>query len=557
MQGITVAIGPNGVDFFAQALVKDELINCLEKLEAPNRTFNYNGPNNGEIVIIIGDFSDTYKDISITVQDGQLSSFTPSYQSLQQSENGEFLLTFTAPNFAANYTWIEKAEFMQSGGWDPQWTKYNNQFPYTVQVGGMTVGVTTQFVQQNQAWDIAVNSTTATPGKITSQIPSDSILQNASYLQCWQTQAYTTTKNALESIDFQSAVSSVIPPLLKSIPDSGHLTSDIVFTFGLGDSGLTFPNNQGIAIGATGISTYKGTAYSGTPPTGLPVPPPPTDHHLQMYVSDYVLNGLFWAFYMDGKLAVTVNPTDLPDPNILKVRTWTPKIRELLRYAAFDMQITITPVQPPTVEFQTVYLFSKDTINELQTALPADVYNSISSGMEGNVYPNREFLENDLSNIYDVDNKYFAQIERIAGTSGAAVYHDLQFTVTIQGAPPINNQAPFMKFTVQRTDVLENLGLGVTNNAQTLTFGFNPGTNSVTVTFNQSNFLTQNVISDFGTQIWPIGCEPVYDKALAYMGQTGTPLPIIQGFQFLFEQAKLNIESQGFIAILSDVEFKG
>jgi hypothetical protein len=46
---------------------------------------------------------------------------------------------------------------------------------------------------------------------------------------------------------------------------------------------LTFPGGKGLAIGVTGTVTYKGKPYPGTPPTGLPVPPPPTDeHHLQL-----------------------------------------------------------------------------------------------------------------------------------------------------------------------------------------------------------------------------------------------------------------------------------
>lgn len=571
MQGITVAISPAGLEFFVDALVAPN--GTLTKAINGVHLADYTIPIQNQIQVPTGSQDTGFcSNISIQLSNGTITNFTPTLPSLKQQQKGTFQFVFSSKAFNANYSWLESytqqnETYVDSSNPDDPgyWANdgpafpVSNSFNYSAGIGSLitTTNFTFNFDSTKNVWTLPVTSITAVANNPIANIPGNSILQNQDQPGCVQSHVDAATEASIEQgINFQAAIQSAFGGYLTSIPASGQLTPDITFAFGLGDSPLAFPNDQGLTVGATGISAYKGTKYPVTPPTGLPIPAVPTDgHHLQMYVSDYVLNGLYWAFFMDGKLAATVTPVDLPDPNILKVRTWDTTIRELQKYAALDMQIQLQPVQAPTVEFQMVYLFTQTVMNTLQTQLPS-LYASIS-GMLGNVYPMKTFLEQDLTQIYGVSNQYFAQIEQIAQTSGAAVSHDIQFIVTIEGAPPINGQAPFMEFTVNRTDVLESLGLGITNNAQTLTFAFNPGTNSVSVTFNKSNFLSGDVTGNFGTQIWPQACEPAYDKVLAFMGKTGVPLPIMQGFQFLFDQAVLDIQTQGFISILSDVEFKG
>lgn len=668
MQGITVALFPEGIQSFCEMLASPggEVQKVLSGLKpadhsVPVNNFTYNSAWNQW---------SNYQNINVSLSNGSLSQFSPTFQGVQQQQNGNFQLVISAQSFNANYSWVESYQEQDCsqysgpngpvnscGNYQNEGNTFNN---YSAGIGKLVITPTFTFTFSGNVWTLPISTISAVVSNPSVNLPSASILQHQDPGNC-NTASHidAATSASITAIDFTDGLTQVFGGYLTSIPASGQLTPDITFAFGVGDSPLAFPNDQGLTVGVTGIATYKGQAYSGIPPKGLPVPstvqplpllfsgipaseaanfdttniaaikadfatystppqipnqPPPSPkypltnptvtvitqgsewqvfdssnnnmfqvqlntqkntldvhglYHLQMYVSDYTLNGLYWAFFMDNQLNLTINPGDpiLPDPNILKVRTWTSYIRELLKYAALNMQITITPVKAPTVTFQTVYLFTEDIMNDLQKALPA-IYSSIT-GMQGNVYPNQTFLEQDLTNIYGVDPQYFQQIEKIAETSGAAVFHDIQFNVTIVGAPPINGQAPFMEFTVNRYDVLENLGLavtdvvinGVTQKVQTLTFGFHAGTNSVSVEFNQSNFLTQSEISNFGTEIWPQGGEPAYDNALTFIGNNGTPLPIMKGFEFVFEQAQLSIQvngqSDGFIGILSNVKFTG
>ena len=40
------------------------------------------------------------------------------------------------------------------------------------------------------------------------------------------------------------------------------------------------------------------------------------------------------------------------------------------------------------------------------------------------------------------------------------------------------------------------------------------------------------------------------------MGQTSVPLPIVKGFQFLFEQAEVR-NQEGYVSVLANVELEG
>jgi hypothetical protein len=132
---------------------------------------------------------------------------------------------------------------------------------------------------------------------------------------------------------------------------------------------------------------------------------------------------------------------------------------------------------------------------------------------------------------------------------GMVVRHSLEFTLTIQNGAP---SPPNLVFDLARTDVLQNLSLGATGNAQTLKYDFKKV--DATATF-VSTTIPRFDAKDFGTTIWPIVGEPRYDEELTKIGHgTGVPLPIMQGFHFLFEQAQLSIQD-GYVSILAQVQF--
>jgi hypothetical protein len=353
---------------------------------------------------------------------------------------------------------------------------------------------------------------------------------------------------AFEAIDFKSAVASVMPAVLATISASGQLTPNIVFGFAVGDAGITFPNDQGIALGVTGSVSWKGTSYPGTAPVGLAVPPVPDGKHLQMYLSDYTINGLYWAFYSDGRLTTTLMPSDLPDPNALRVKTYVGSCPALRPYEEKAMSATIKPLAAPTVKFQTVYILTPAVLTTLRPLLPATVYDNLSQNMGGNAYASVAAIQADFT-LYGIDQTYFSVIEQKAQLMGGAVTHDLRFKLIILEVP---DPAPYIEFSVLRIDALSSFSLGplATNNpVQTLKFAFSECSSTAT-------FLGSNV-PDLGNQfpdVWPTVGDENYDQVLQAMGQNGVPLPIMQDFKFVFDQAVLNVELS-LISVAADVQF--
>lgn len=558
MQGITVAISPEGIDYFVEGL-KSELETHLALLQPVDRT------------ISVPNFSDNgganyYQNISIGLSNGKMTGFSIVSQDVQQTD-AKFQLTITSGSLSTQYTWKETYQEQDchfnvgSGGWQcGDWYNNGNSFPYSPGVNGLTATINFHFQFDNNKWVLPVDSVTA-QANVSANIPANSIVGSQSNEPCIGSAVTGTVSASLDAVDLSTPIQNSIGSCLTSIPASGQLTPDIIFAFGLGDSPLTFPNSKGLTVGVTGISTYKGQTYAGTPPTNLPVPAVPTDgHHLYMYVSDYVLNGLYWAFFMDGKLNTIVTSNTYPDdPDILKVKTYTSKIPSLKPYATRAMDAIVSAKAAPTVNFQTVYIFSASAMQNLQTLLPGNICNDIS-GLANNAYTSMADVESDLTaSGVPNSNNYFSIIEGATRTMGAVVTHDIRFKMVIIDVPNHpGEEDPYFQFDVQRTDILPeaSLVLGVSGQAQTLGFSFVEVSSSAT--FDSSN-IPKFDGEDFAEAGWPNIGDTQYDTLQTDIGKAGVPLPIIQGFGFLFEGATLNIQQNdtcGFISILANVEFK-
>jgi hypothetical protein len=169
--------------------------------------------------------------------------------------------------------------------------------------------------------------------------------------------------------------------------------------------------------------------------------------------------------------------------------------------------------------------------------------------VDGDAYVSKAELEADLSGA-GVGQTYYETIEKAAKSIGMVVTQNLAFTLDIQnGATP----QPTLVFDVARKDILENLGLGVKGDVQTLQYGFRRV--KAVATF-VSTTIPHFDKKNFGDLIWPVAGEPRYDETLMAMGKTGVPLPMMKDFQFHFEQAQVSIQ-QGFVSVLAQVAFKG
>ncbi len=690
MQGITVAIFPEGIIFFVESLFApngdiSKTINGATlanfQVTVPQDIFFMTGQNEA------ADCSN----INIQFSNGSISNFTPIFQSLQQEKEGVFQLKFSSDPFNANYSWLESytrqnQTYEQSDNPDDpgEWVNDGNSylvstpFPYSAGIGSLTTNsnLTFTFDSSKNLWELPVTSITAVASNPSANIPGNSILQDQDQPGCVQSHVDSATEASIDSgTDFSKSITTAFGGYLDSIPASGQLyqgsNGTITFAFGLGDSPLTFPNDIGLSVGVTGISTYTAPGQSspqqfpGTPPANLPVPstapiflfggipaseaanfdaqnidaikadfatystppqqpnqPPPSPqyplinpimtvitagsewlvvdsnsryrvqlidnqlqvfytYHLQIYVSDYVINGLYWAFANAGQLTETVTPEVLSslhlDTSVLDVQTYIngiPNIpiyqnllNDLSPYSQDAMYAHISPQIdsnnqpiPPTVEFGTAYVFNSTNMSTLQSQMP-DVYKVIQpTAISGHAYATKDALVDALSDLnkkkIQIDPSLFPQIEQYVQEYALVVTHNVKITCTIQDSSTPPAQLPYFICTMQRYDILTDLKLGISasGNAQTLQFTHTDCKPDPVFTMVESNFITDSNDLQFFIVALTQGGEPVYNNLLNTLGSNGTPIPIMQGFQFVFEEALVNLE-QGYIGILANVEF--
>jgi hypothetical protein len=550
MQALTIAIGPAGIEFFIERLVTVDLLAKLGTLTPPDKD------------LIIPDFTFRgahtyvkYSNIRITLRTGTFTGFSPANKPpIVQQASGKFLLTLTATQFTSNYKWHESyheynCTSSQSGQIctpsDPQ-----DNFDYHPSIGLLTTEVTLGFEVNatTKAYEIKVISSTATSASVNANIPGRSVVQNQDH-SCFSTQVTETTAKAISAIDFSAAIGALIPPLFKSIPASGKLTEHITYDFGIGKSGLQFPaDNKGLTIGVTGEVKYNEEKYPVDSTVDLPVPPPPAaPHHLQVYVSAYEINALHWAYFKAGLLKVTVTPGQLPDPDVLKVKTYIVAIPSFKPYASSAMHAQAEAMDSPVAKFEEVYQFTTDALAALAKVLPADVSAKLL-GLEGDGYVTLADFKAALADL-QVSDTYVETIRNATKGMGLVAVQNIKFTLTIQnGASPLPN----VIYSIKRTDILDSLALGISGNVQTMKYGFRKVKSEATYI---SSTVPRFESGSFGNLIWPTACEPRYVETLVAMGKTGVPIPIMSGFQFMFDEAQLSIQ-QGYVSILSKVKYK-
>jgi hypothetical protein len=549
VQALTIAIGPLGIGYFGQTLLATDLTATLARLEPPDHAI---GPlkftNSG------AGWSDECTDIHIDLSNGGFGNFKPAYEGLVQQAGGRFQVALSAADFVVSYRWNERwhdtfCTYTEYGSNCMDRDKSAGPFNYPPHFARLAVQLVLAFTydRATNAYDVTVAGATASPSGVMPNVPAGSVIQNEDQ-HCFSSQVSDATARTVADIDFKTPVAALFGSLFKTIPASGHLTPDIVYDFAVGDSPLTFPGDRGLAVGVTGTVKYKGERYAGKPPS-LPVPPVPTDaNHLRAYVSSYEFDALNWAFFKAGLLTYTLEPHDIPDPDLLHVKHWADKIAALKPYSWCGMKAHVTPNKPSTTSFQIVWELSAEVMAALKEKLPASVYQKLG-GIDGDNYVSKEDLDEDLKDAGVTDPSHVSIIERTAQTMGMVVTHDLEFNLTIENG---DATPPNIVFNLSRTDVLQNLSLGVSGAAQTLKFDFKRVTATAKLV---STTVPKFDKLDFGGWIWQSVGEPAYDQELIKIGHgTGVPLPIMQGFHFLFDQAQLSIQD-GYVSVLAQVHF--
>jgi hypothetical protein len=549
LQGMTVAISPSGIQYFTNVLLVNEIVQALQKASPANNTIDV-----GDILLSATKGGSSWaKNIVIGLSGASMSSFTPTFQSLVQGDNGQFTLTLLASNFQVKYQWHETydLDFCNILGCSTL-NHENNTYDYSVGFSQMTITVVFQFVFSKNVWQFNFIRAAVTTTGVSPNIPSGSIVNSQENSGCFSTQVSNATKTAVDTIDLSTPIQALLKPLFQSIPASGNLTPNIAFQFPVGPSGLTFPGNNGIVAGVTGNVTYKGTAYAGSNPPQLSVPPIPASNHLNYYASDYTFSALMWAFFEEGDLVATATPGNIPDPAALNTSNYNNTPLQALYTAYPDMPMTasIKALVAPIVQFKQIYDLTAANIGTLQNQLPPAVYTQLQV-LKGSVFMDEPSFLAALVNALGQANagQYKTVIEGVAQVVGAVVAHSDQVILNVVDA---GNTIPVITFNVSQTDVLQGFALGISGTTQTLQFAFQIVSPLTTTQFVSSPIPGINS-GDF-SYIWNWVLQPVYGTEVAKIGQAGVALPRIQGFSFLFNKATITL-APGYANVLSDVQY--
>ena len=548
LQGITLAISPSGLNYFNSALLVEKISSALSQMTPPDSRIDV-----GDIPIHNGAYSsEKALGVIVNLSSGSMVNFTTKLVSMTQGDNGQFTLILETNAFLAKYKWNETYVDNQCMWFNCTKINKNNTYDYSVAFSGMTITVLLKFKFADKAWgfDFISAKPSIKPGA--PHIPPNSIVNQDEFGGCYNSTVSDVTKKAVSTIDFGGEIDSLIKPLLKSIPASGNLTPDITFNFPIGPSGITFPGNQGLASGVTGVASYKGKVYPGINPPQLSLPAVPKNYHLNYFASDYSFNSLIWAFFESGALVTAVNPSDLPDPGVLNTANYenTPLQALFNKYPDLPMTADIKALVAPAVNFETVYELTKDNLKDIESQIPLKVYTRLND-MVGGVYLTEASFFTELINFIgqaDAD-EYKTIIEGAARVNGAVVTHNNQAILNVLKD---GQTIPVITFDVSQTDTLQELILGVSGTTQTLQFDF-----KIIVSLTTTKFISSTIpgiTSGNFTTIWNSALQPVFATEMEKIGQAGVPLPRIKGFNFLFEKSKISIET-GYANVLTDVQY--
>ncbi len=389
VQALTAAFSPTGMHALIQWMLGDSMAKVLaSQLQPPDTTVPlpdifWTPPGSSTAY--------QYENITIRLTGGSFSGFAPQYQTLTQGDDGQFTISLVASGVTVGYSWNEQYDtilgFANMGHTNKTW-------PYSMGIDSFAFTVPFTISQQAGSYTLTVGTITATPSGLHPNIPVNSVVNHQEGLPCVPPTLDSATLKAIEAIDFSTATKGLLQDLFGTIPASGQLTPDIVFSFAEGDDKLTFgPNDSGIQVGATGTTTWNGQPFPGNEkPPSLQLPSIPTTAHAHLFAADYMFNELYWAFQKDGRLDMTLTKgtPGLPDPGILDTDYYERTSLKPLwqKYPGTPMTIGLAAAAAPTVTFQTVWdlTYGDDGVLTTQEApLPDSVYAELQT-LQGAVY---------------------------------------------------------------------------------------------------------------------------------------------------------------------------
>lgn len=326
--------------------------------------------------------------------------------------------------------------------------------------------------------------------------------------------------------------------LLKTIPNSGHLTANIIYQFP--PTSLAFGKDGSIQAGISGAVFYNGETYSGT---SVSVPlPPVTEHDVHVYVNNYEFDALLWAFYENGTLALTVTPDMLPgvlNTGYMPIKDALPKLYNFAPDA--DISLLISATQPPTVSNGNIYVLTEAAADKLN--LPVNVRSAITR-IINTYYVDKTTIDSALQTELTPED-YLDYGSKILGAVQTQLwlFLDTQAQIVVEVMKQETKLYAF-SFLVEKKDIFRNFAVSRKQSTQKLAFDFGEVLTSTRV--------IDSVIGEVGDgvdSIWTFG-NIYLNQQLHEIGQDGVALPSLEGF--LFDNTTITLFDQN-VGVDTDV----
>lgn len=390
-------------------------------------------------------------------------------------------------------------------------------------------------------------------------VPSASELDGSVVARCIRGTINGIVDSKIASVDFAGKLGDTLNGVLGNIPNSGHLTSSIVYQFAPSCS-PTYPGENGMVLGITGAVRFNDTSYAGSP-VSIPLPTIDPDLDVSLNVAAYELNALLWAAFLNGDFSLDLTPKSDSDSPTLNSDYYDVIWPALYNFGqsksegGLPLQVSIEVAEAPTLTIAAAFQLSSGVYASLQAKVDTATYDNLYQ-MVGIIYYSATAVSEALS-VYltpaQVSQYGTVIVNAIVDAVGPPVLSaplkvNAAFNYMFQGS-----WQPLLSFSLNRSNLLSNLSLSnPSGNADVLGFHFIPQNDSISdvkvlePALDGAATLVLDVVWDLFSANLNI--------AIGAVGARGLPLPTFEGICLGSPNISLCVDNGGYIALSANIQ---
>ncbi|WP_175650318.1 hypothetical protein [Pseudomonas sp. Marseille-P9899] len=391
-------------------------------------------------------------------------------------------------------------------------------------------------------------------------VPSNSEIHGGDIHSCIAGRVDSIVDSKVADVNFAGKVADTLTGVLANIPDSGHLTSSIVYQFAPSCS-PSYPAQDGIVLGITGAVQFNGSSYCASP-VSIPLPAIQPDLDVSLNVAAYELNALLWAAYLNGDFALNLTPQSDSDSQTLNSAYYDVIWPALYNFGqsksdgGLPLQVIIEVAEAPTLTIGVAFQLSKEVCAKLQPQVDTSTYDNLNR-MVGIIYYSSSAFSEALS-VYltpaQVSQYGTVIVNAVVDAAGPPVLSaplkvNAAFNYMFQGS-----WNPLLSFSLNRSNVLSNLSLSnPSGNADLLGFEFSQQNADSITDVNVLEPALDGAATLILDLVWALFSANL-DIAIRAVGARGLPLPTFDGICLGSPSISLCVDSGGYISLSANIQ---